>query len=194
MVRLRSASVRSEIFGYASFADGVKTISTFHRYLGYSFLSWKDVYGESRLSVTLVSPYLAYAVASWCFYAFVMIQDGYHVITSPQDEESEALRTIDKCILMFYFVRCVGIQLANIATFVYYSRELCDIVKTMEDVESTFQRPTRLRPAAKLIVLQNVLFSAAALYSIVDEIAAFEGTHGTVVHQGALFAVQSRVR
>ncbi|KAL3175524.1 hypothetical protein MRX96_040263 [Rhipicephalus microplus] len=181
MVRLRSASVRSEIFGYASFADGVKTISTLHRYLGYSFLSWNDVYGESQLSVRLVSPYLAYAVASWCFYAFVMIQDGYHVITSTHDEGSEALRTIDKCILMFYFVRCVGIQLVHVATLVCYSHELCDVVKTMEDVESTLQRPTRLRPVAKLIILQNVLFSVAALYSIIDEITEFEG------HMGPLY-------
>ncbi|XP_077492431.1 uncharacterized protein LOC144103640 [Amblyomma americanum] len=192
MVRLRSASVHSEIFGYASFMDGVKMISTFHRYLGYSFFSWKTVHGESRLSATMCSPYLVFAVASWCFYALAMIQDGYHVVTLAQDEEGQPLPAIDKCILMFYFVRCVGIQLANIVTLVRYSRELCEIVNKMEAIESTFQRPAGLRPTAKFIVLLNVIFSVAALFSICDEIAEFDG-YMEPLHMKVAYAVFSLV-
>ncbi|KAK8758189.1 hypothetical protein V5799_004178 [Amblyomma americanum] len=165
MVRFSSASIRSEIFGYASFMDGVKIISTFHRYLRYSYFS-KTVHGESRLSATTCSPYLAFAVASCCLYALVMVQDAYHVAALKQDEGGERIRVIDKCVLMFYFVRCVGIQLANILTLVTYSHELCQTVNKMEAIESTFQRPTRLRPTAKFIVLLNVIFSVTALFSM----------------------------
>ncbi|KAL1469551.1 hypothetical protein MTO96_024931 [Rhipicephalus appendiculatus] len=193
MVRLRSASIRSEIFGYASFVDGFSIVGKFHRFLGYSFFSWKNLHGERKYSASVVSPYLAFAALSWSFFAFVMLQDTYRIVfLDVRNGEGKPLRTIDKCVLIFYFVRCLGLQLANVTTLVVYSRELDDIVKKMEAIESTFQRPTRLRPTAKFIVLQNVVFSVAALLSIVDEIAEFDG-YMEPVHMKVLYGVFSLV-
>ncbi|XP_077492432.1 uncharacterized protein LOC144103641 [Amblyomma americanum] len=192
MVRLRSASIRSEIFGYASFVNGFSTISKFHRYLGYSFFSWKDLHGESRISAKVLTPYLAFAVLSWAFFAFVMIQDIYRVVFLARNENGDPLRAIDKCVIVFYLGRCVGVQVANVVTLVVYSRELCEVVKNMEAIESTFQRPTRLRPTAKLIVYLNVIFSVAAVISIVDDIAGFDG-YMEPVHMKVLYGVFSLV-
>ncbi|KAH6924803.1 hypothetical protein HPB50_025133 [Hyalomma asiaticum] len=193
MVRLRSASIRSEIFGYASFVDGFSIVSKFHRFLGYSFFSWKNVHGERKYTASVLSPYLAFAVLSWSFFAFVMLQDTYRVVFLVEDGGGKPLRTIDKCILIFYFVRCLGLQMANVTTIVAYSRELGEIVNKMEAIESTFQRPTRLRQAAKFIILQNVIFSVAALLSICDEIAEFDGYMEPTLHESALRRVQPRV-
>ncbi|KAH8030467.1 hypothetical protein HPB51_006899 [Rhipicephalus microplus] len=193
MVRLRSASIKSEIFGYASFVDGFSIVGKFHRLLGYSFFSWKNHHGERKYTASVVSPYLAFATLSWSFFAFVMLQDTYRIVfLDVRNGDGKPLRTIDKCILIFYFVRCLGLQLANVSTLVVYSRELDDIVKKMEAIESTFQRPTRLKPAAKFIVLQNVVFSVAALLSIIDEIAEFDG-YMQPVHMKTLYGVFSLV-
>lgn len=192
MVRLRSASIKSEIFGYASFINGFSTVSKFHRFLGYSFFSWKTLHGERKYSASMVSPYLAFAVLSWSFFAFVMVQDTYRVVFLVRGEGGRPLRAIEKCVLIFYFVRCLGIQLTNITTLVLYSRELDEIIKKMEAIESTFQRPTRLRATAKFIILQNVVFSVAALLSICDEIAGFDG-YMEPIHMKVIYGVFSLV-
>ncbi|XP_070382630.1 uncharacterized protein [Dermacentor albipictus] len=192
MVRLRSASIRSEIFGYASFVNGFSIVSKFHRFLGYSFFSWKNLHGERKYSASVVSPYLGFAVLSWTFFAFVMVQDTYRVVYLVRGEGGKPLRAIDKCVLIFYFVRCLGIQLTNVITLVIYSRDLDEIIKKMEAIESTFQRPTRLRVAAKFIILQNVIFSVAALLSICDEIANFDG-YMEPIHMKVIYGVFSLV-
>ncbi|XP_077530178.1 uncharacterized protein LOC144142500 isoform X3 [Haemaphysalis longicornis] len=174
MVRLRSASIHSEIFGYASFVDGFRIISRLHRYLGYSFFSWTNLHGELTPSASLLRPYLIYAIISWCLFALVMMQDGYRIIFLVQDENGEPFPIIKKCVVLFYNIRCLGIQLANVAALVIYSSSLCELLKKLEAIEQTFQRPTHLRAAARVIILQNVVFSATAVFSICDEIAMLQ--------------------
>ncbi|XP_077493320.1 uncharacterized protein LOC144104294 [Amblyomma americanum] len=175
MVRLQSVSIRVEIFDNASFVDGFIIISRFHRCIGYSFFSWKNPHGEPRVSATILSPYLAFAVLLWGFFAFFLIHDTYRVVFLVRDEDGEPLGAFDKWVIIFGICRCFGVQVANVVMLVVYSHELCEVVKKMEAIESTFQRPTRLRPTAKFIVFLNVLFSMAAVYSICDEIALLDG-------------------
>ncbi|XP_077492430.1 uncharacterized protein LOC144103639 [Amblyomma americanum] len=167
MVRLRSVSIEIGIFDNGSFVDGFSIISRFHRCIGYSFFPWKNLGGESRVSATVLTPYLAFAVLSWSILALLLIHDtcrAFFVVS---------FGNFDKWVIIIILVgRYLGVQVANIVTLVVYSRELCEVVKKMQAIESTFQRPTRLRQTARYIIALNVVFSVVAVFSISDDIAS----------------------
>ncbi|KAK8758188.1 hypothetical protein V5799_004177 [Amblyomma americanum] len=189
MVRLRSVSIEIGIFDNGSFVDGFSIISRFHRCIGYSFVPWKNLNGEAGVSATILTPYLAFAVLSWSLFAFFLIHDTCLVYLSEHDEEGKPYRDFEKWVIIIILVgRYLGVQVANIVTLVVYSRELCEVVKKMQAIESTFQRPTRLRQTAKCIIALNVVFSVVALFSISDDIALLDG-YMEPVHMKVIYGV-----
>ncbi|CAN7993925.1 unnamed protein product, partial [Ixodes pacificus] len=173
--RRRNSSINNEVIRFPSFKDGFQTLSTFHRCLGYSFFTWEERQGITQVIVSVWRPYLLYALCSWAFFVFVMLQDTYRVLFLAAEDNGDALKVIDKCILIFYFVRCIGIQIANSITVLLRSGRLREVVVALDTLETSFNRDTHLRSVAKIILSLNVLFSVTALVSILDEISVFDG-------------------
>ncbi|CAN7993054.1 unnamed protein product [Ixodes hexagonus] len=192
MTKRRVSSIYSEVIRFPSFKDGFRTLSTFHRCLGYSFFTWQERQGITQITVSILRPYLLFALCSWAFFLFVMLQDCYHVLFLSSQDAGTGIKVIDKCILVFYFVRCVGIQIANATTLLIHSERLREVVMALDKLETSLHRDTQLRSVAKIILFQNVLFSVTALVSILDEISAFD-SYMEPLHMKVAYSVFSLV-
>lgn len=175
MKNRRISSIHEELVNFPSFKDGCRTINRFHRLLGYSFISYEDRQGYSKVQASVRSPYLLFAICSWSVYQFFLIHDCYNVLFLSEEQDGSPLRLLDKCILFFYLFRCIGIQLVNATTMVQHSKALTEVIENLNYLESTFRRDTKLRSAAKLILLQNAVFSVLALISVLQEVSGLDG-------------------
>lgn len=154
---------------------GLKIINKLHRCLGYSFFSFKTYEGRMRISASVQSRYLIFAVCSWALYAVVMIHGAYRFSFVVKYYGGEPIRPIERWISILYFTRCLGIQLVCVVTMTSHCHDFCKVMNDLAAIEAKFQNVTSMHRHAVLVVYLNVLFSVMSLFSNIDELADLDG-------------------